>query len=172
MKRTSPCKQCGTSFTYEFNPGRQKRAKTVCPKCQETNDRKYEQARQARERSVGWRANTTVMKSAELNSLPAVAAALGVSQAVLRKMEQRVLAKIRKHPDLRKLWLQCREEGIPPQEDWGDRILDYQLELGEFYAVRETLSGHGCAAEALECEREIRKCQSLLARALGMNAED
>lgn len=168
---TSTCRKpdCRKTFTFEYR-GKGGRP-TLCPACRLKARRESVERYQAKRKKDGaapvrTRANERLMKDAELNSQRAVAAALGISFGNLRKIERNVLNRIRKDPELRELWQRCRQEGMPAQEDWGDRVLDFQMELAEFYKVYEQLMGNNCEQEALECLVEIKKCQQALDKVL------
>jgi hypothetical protein len=165
------CRKCGAVF--KFNYSGKGGLKYLCDPCRKENRREREQVRCSRRRrgSVP-HGNENAVKAVELNSNADVAQFLGISSKHVERLVRSALAKLQKNSELRELWRACLEEGLPAQEDWGDRLLDYQLELNRFYGIYDQLRGRNCEAEALECLAEIRKFQHALGKVLGLNREE
>lgn len=99
---------------------------------------------------------------------------IGMHPSTVGRMEQEALRKIRAHPELTELWCSLKEEGFPlaemPPIDPGEKLLDYQLRVAEWWQTHDRMSELGCGEEASECLAEIRRFQRAITRQLNSGA--
>jgi hypothetical protein len=167
MLKETRCRKCDAVFSFEYSG--KGGVKYICETCRRQARQQYEQARF--KPSDGNAPHGNAIKSTELNSNKDVAKFLGISAGHVDRIARSAIAKLQKNKELRELWRACMEEGLPAHEDWGEQILDYQVELMRFYETYDQLRVWNCEAEALECLSEIRKFQQALGKAMGMETE-
>ena len=101
-------------------------------------------------------------------TLEQVAEMLGVTTTAIRQVERRAFHKIRNDSRAVQLFAECMESGGSSWEkqDETERLLDLQLDVGNFYRVYDELITAGAGQEALNCVAEIAQCQQALGKAI------
>ncbi len=169
------CAQCGGRFEYEF-AGRRKR---ICPDCFDQNEKKaYGRARARLKTVAGERdneANWSVLEEVAKVGRDEIAKQFGITAQAVREGERNALFRIRRNPELRRLFGLWISEGCPVVDrgtDHGtDGMLDWQLGVGEMYLAYDRLCAAGLVAEAAKCLAEISKFQSELGKVIMENAK-
>lgn len=167
--RTAKCHECGTPIEVKVRWWRGKDGKLwdstqlngrSCTKCQDIKAKEC-QKRQDAGRRVG--ANAAPMKQKKLED---IAKSLGTSRRAVEKIERRAMAKVKADPELAVLFQNWMEDGgkmpateplTPVLQDVGRSLVDYMLELSDWYRVESDLHRRGKREEALECRREIEQ---------------
>lgn len=176
MKQSAQCEQCERRFEYEWH-GRLHRVCEACKlKVKRTAQRqwqapvraeKFAHAKTLDSDKVAWQSDGTgdlrkgigVLEAIAAMSRMQVATALQVSYEAVRLAEGRGLLKLRRHPELMRLWLHYKAEGggVPLREDAGEKLLMYQMELARWYELAERLEAAGRVAERAECLKLIEQ---------------
>lgn len=99
-----------------------------------------------------------------------VACALGKSYSSVADAEEKALFKLRKHPELMRLWLRYKAEGggAPLREEVGERLMTYQMEMARWYELVEVLGAAGKEKERAECLELIGQFHRKLGEILTM----
>ncbi len=97
---------------------------------------------------------------------------IGASQKTIRTLESSALEKLRRSPKARSLLLEIREAGpeacralLNSSEAEGDgveRLINYQLAVGEWWELADWASSGGCPEESGAIRAEIARFQGLL----------
>ena len=100
----------------------------------------------------------------------AVAARLGLTEGMVRRLEAAGLAKLRNSPALKEAYGLFKEDGMPNLRELvgellapsGERLLDYQTELMAWWRVVDAAQRAGTPVDAGTLAA-LEKCRSLLA---------
>lgn len=192
------CEICGTDFWYW--PAVRRRAgimpRRKCGACLqhskkewERNKRKYLKRAKGEMCYGGRRSANGNITGALKATHQEIARKLNLSPAKVAEMERVVLLKIRNHAELKKLWGDFKEDGMALpvfseiaglSRSTGDALLDYQLEVAQWWEIYERLrleSSHGDGlpqlvnAELEECLDEIDRFQRQIGRTLNEMAD-
>lgn len=160
------CIQCGADFAYK-SKGRKRQ---VCNVCWEEN-RSENVAR--RDRSFAKRPTEDWGQTLDAQGITRmrrgqVARMHGVTNAAVWRTERRALLKIRNNPEARELFQQWKEDGCPTPVavDRSEQMLEWHMQLSDFWSLYDRLVGEGCIREASECLAEIRRVFRMVKRAL------
>ncbi|HEX3800277.1 MAG TPA: hypothetical protein VH413_16395 [Verrucomicrobiae bacterium] len=175
---TGICDKCGEPFDYL----RGRKRRLFCPRCLVENNRDSKtRHRKSRElgdsklqacakRPMGASYRPHRAKAAKRCYDPTDAVAKmsteeiarreGVSAQAIQKTLQKALGMIRKSPELKNLWALFTEEGRPvpkAETDYGEQILEWQLELARWYELYEQINEPETQEEAAAVLAEIQK---------------
>jgi len=107
-----------------------------------------------------------------------IAKILNTTPANVYRIERTALDRLRQDPKtmevLREYWSAYIETGAAASRreakaEPTELLLEYQLEVSEFYKLYERLIGEKLHAEALECLALIEQCQRLIGRELELD---
>lgn len=164
---TGTCVKCKTPFRYEYRGGK----RIVCDKCQREALRLALERRRDSQRKLdteyGGRElesnGTAVLRHADMARL------VGVTPSRIKQIERDALAKIRNHPEAKRLFKFWKEEGCPTaplEADPSEKLLDWHLNLAELWGVYEDMFARGYSAEAVQCREEIASFFKTLRKAI------
>jgi hypothetical protein len=131
--------------------------------------KRYRSAAEGEHTKATANSNIKDLETVALRSRKEVAAILKIADRTLQNVERLALGKIRRKPELLKLWAQYREEseGNPRSEDdMGVLMLDWQLQVSRWYECVDHLGTIHFEKERRECEAEIARCQKALSELL------
>jgi hypothetical protein len=186
ITETADCKRCGKPFDYV----RVDRKRRVCPACVQDNlkqslkrFRAAQPALPTKQRYAVNRGRKGFYRPHRKAGLPAyhvqadevakasiaeIAAAQGMSPTAVIATLDNALRLIRGDPELQELWAIYKTEGGGGAAAWsaGEQLLEWQLELTEWYAVYESIVSDETQAEAAECMAEIARFHRALGKLL------
>lgn len=97
-----------------------------------------------------------------------VAEILGTTVNAICRIERRALQKLRASAELRDYWALVKSEGLSgfsqPRRDPNRQLLEYLLQMDDFYETHDLLVGQGKREAALECRQMIAQCMNLIRR--------
>lgn len=183
---TGVCK-CGEPFKYVFE-GRRKK---LCPGCVGANYRAAHLRSQRRLKTVAGErvneANCSALEHLAKMDRDEIGRRLRLTPAAVRMLERNALFKIRRNPELRRLFAFYLSEGGGSAEcgvrsaelgnpEFGNRegeelILDWQLGVGEMFEAYDRLLAGGFLKEAGECLLEIALFQREMCKVLETERE-
>ena len=166
-----PCNN--TECHRMIRTGRSASAHKLCPVCRRARQKKIEQDRQARRNA---QPKTQRLHRELLGNLPQreVARILRTTEKNIWRIERAALDKLRKDKQaisvLREYWAAYLESGVRPAQRLSpaEELLEYQLQVSDFYKKYDWLVGEGMTEEALECLALIKQCQRLIRREIGL----
>lgn len=160
MMTETTCVFCQAPFEYE-NKGRKR---MICPKCQLANA-KASKRRWDRSIRTAQRTGETAPRASSQARFADLATREGISEGGAELLVRRALTKIARHPELKALWQAWREEGMPipgAQTEPGEQLLEWEIELSDWYLLYERLIKARLPEEAAECLAEIEKAAGAL----------
>lgn len=159
------CSKCKHRFKYEpvFVDG-QPRGRHVCDDCRRSRARflKKQWKKQVRApmRDRGDKEDRAAPN--EFTSRQVIAQALGIDHSTVEDIERKALAKIRNSPALVEAFAHYAEAGMPrikeligelttrkPKTDRAALLLEYQLQVADFWAVYESLVAQAAKLDAV-----------------------
>ena len=169
---TCRCGRCGTEFEYEEKvvawhcqgQVRTRRVvRRVCTDCREGRKR-WATKRTRKPRKLGLDPKVT----ASLPSRVEVGRQLGMTPSQVEEVERRALMKLRSSPELSEAYANFKESGMPMLQELmrqlrqplPDRLLEWQLELMEWWRVQEAAQSVGLRPEAQEALSAIARCHA------------
>jgi hypothetical protein len=168
--RSATCAKCATAFDYVFKD----RSRRVCDACIQANMKaSLKRLRDREELKAGDRPQRhhtqgEVPEQLFKMTLQEAAARAGTTTGIAHRAMRLALNKIRKNPELKKLWRLYVSDGMPvppPAKEVGEQLLEWQMELREWYRLYEDLICHKeTEAEALECMEQIARFHAVLGK--------
>jgi DNA-directed RNA polymerase sigma subunit (sigma70/sigma32) len=172
------CNKCQNWFEYKPHLTSLKNPvlRHVCDGCRAGRkrwlNRKWKQKIQAPIRKLS--ENEDRAKPNEFMSRREIGLILGVDQSTVVDLERRALEKIRSSPKLAELYQQYKEAEMPHigeligalRTSAGDRMLEYQIEIMEWWNIYETAVQAGLVKESRQVKKEIASCQKLIEKEL------
>lgn len=182
IHRESTCKFCRTKFEYEIPVTAWGRTglRVICNDCREGRKKwlnrrwKMQAEKPEMDRSEEDRAGRFEWSSREV-----IGQMMGLTPTVVERTERRALNKLRRSTELRGIWQEYVEAGMPNlknllgeivQRDVGMDLMEYQVELSGFWQAHDRLESQALAekdgalaAAVRQLREELVRCQRLLA---------
>lgn len=175
--KTFRCAGCGDVFSYA------RRRPKYCAECGKIKLYSQIQAYKRRVKGVnkGTKEEHFGRKSGFIEmvggaSHEEIGRALRMRPHSVLRLERQVLTKLRANPTLKPLWDSLREEMAEGAQldglmmvrpaDKGNRMLDYQQAIADWWRIHDDIKARGCTAEAEELMTEITKFQRKIAETI------
>jgi hypothetical protein len=157
------CIKCSTPFRYRYRH----RKRLVCPKCLKENLDACKRRARDKRRILPSEERHTGQGGAALMDCEEVAKILKCGPQSVFELERNALAKVRQHPEAKRLWQWWKEEGCPTPSsadaDIGRQLLEYHIALSDWWNVHDSIQEDpACKEEAKECLSEIARFFRLL----------
>lgn len=177
-----PCSNPGCGRLFEVT---RKRNHKYCPECslkfgQATLQKKLQKLARKRRSHPKLVVDQQKLHVNSLGDMPAaeVARILGLTQNAVCRIERQALDKLRRTKGLsvlRQYWRAYLHQGrpkgdLPEAVDADERLLEYQLQMSEFYQYYDKLVGTGKTEAALKCLTLIENCNKLIRREIGLES--
>ena len=159
---TSDCTKCGDLF--EHPPGRF----TVCPRCKLAVARAAKKRWKKEQGSIACDLDENWLKKLCVKSAAEVGKAFGLSRDQVLLIERKAIRKLREQKDVLKAACEeCSEQPQSPEPTPFD-LIDFQMSVGEWWAVADHFSATGKDSERHECVARIGAFQKKIAEYLNL----
>ena len=172
------CRKCKSPFEYQAHVTARGKLfrRRICDACRAAHKRRLDRERKRtvvapiRNRSQ-WEGRTNPW---EFTSRRLIARDLGISPGMVVDLERSALHKLRTSAELQAAFRLYRKKGMPELKELArvlkvsasELLLEYQLEVGDFWEVYERLEAEGLREEAQTVLENIIQCQQAIGRQL------
>jgi hypothetical protein len=162
------CVKCSKPFSYE-SLGRKR---VVCDKCLRENLKSHMLRRRQSQKSLETEEGSRALDAAGISLMnrEQVAKLQGVSTKRVHQIERDALAKIRNHPEAKKLFKFWMQEGCPTTQhrpkDPAEALLEWHMSLAEWWGLYDEMCLRGLSNEAQQCQAQIKDFYALLRKAM------
>jgi hypothetical protein len=165
---TGECIKCTRSFRYKDRG----RKRVICNRCLSANMQAHMLRRRQSQKKLASEEHARSLDAAGITLMDhgSVAKLQGLSPKRVQQIERQAFAKIRSHPEARKLFKFWMQEGCPTepkrQQDPAELFLNFHLNLAEWWAIYQDMYDRGLSSEAEECKQQIDEFYRVMRKAL------